>query len=50
MSTLIQARIFLGEPLYGLQIVGTLLILVGILLIGRSRKASVPVAAASVTK
>lgn len=50
VSTLVQAKIFLGEPLYGLQIVGTLLILSGILLIGRSRKVSVPSTAASVTK
>jgi drug/metabolite transporter (DMT)-like permease len=37
VSTILQAYIFLGEPVFGLQIVGTSLILVGVLLIGRSK-------------
>jgi len=37
-STIIQANIFLGEPIFGLQILGTSLILVGVLLIGWKAK------------
>lgn len=39
-STIIQANIFLGEPIFALQIVGTLLILAGVLLIGWRAKPS----------
>ncbi|SKC75796.1 DMT family transporter [Ohtaekwangia koreensis] len=38
MSTILQAYFFLHEPIYALQITGTILILVGILLIGRKGK------------
>lgn len=38
VSTIIQAYIFLHEPILGLQIVGTVFILIGVLLIGRSKK------------
>lgn len=37
-STIIQANIFLGEPIFALQIVGTLLILGGVMLIGWKAK------------
>jgi drug/metabolite transporter (DMT)-like permease len=37
VSTILQAYIFLAEPVFGLQIVGTAFILVGVLLIGRSK-------------
>lgn len=37
-STIIQANIFLGEPIFALQIVGTMLILAGVLLIGWKAK------------
>lgn len=37
-STIIQANIFLGEPIFGLQIVGTCLILAGVMLIGWKAK------------
>ena len=39
VSTIIQAFIFLGEPIFFLQLVGTACILFGILLIGRKPKA-----------
>ncbi|HYC86607.1 MAG TPA: DMT family transporter [Chryseosolibacter sp.] len=35
VSTIIQAAIFLGEPVFALQIVGTLFVLGGVLLIGK---------------
>jgi drug/metabolite transporter (DMT)-like permease len=35
VSTIIQAFYFLGEPILALQVVGTLLILVGVLVIGK---------------
>lgn len=35
VSTILQAAIFLGEPVFFLQIVGTALVLAGVLLIGR---------------
>jgi len=38
VSTILQAFIFLGEPIFFLQIVGTACILFGILLIGRRQK------------
>lgn len=38
MSTILQAYIFLHEPIFVLQIAGTILILAGILLIGRKGK------------
>jgi drug/metabolite transporter (DMT)-like permease len=37
VSTIIQAYIFLGEPVHLTQIAGTVLILVGVLIIGRSK-------------
>jgi drug/metabolite transporter (DMT)-like permease len=37
VSTIIQAYFFLQEPILGLQIAGTVLILVGVLLIGRKK-------------
>lgn len=37
VSTILQAFIFLGEPILGLQILGTVFILVGVLIIGRSK-------------
>jgi drug/metabolite transporter (DMT)-like permease len=40
VSTILQAYIFLAEPVFGLQIVGTAFILVGVLLIGRSKTIS----------
>jgi drug/metabolite transporter (DMT)-like permease len=39
VSTILQAYFFLGEPVSVLQIAGTLLVLVGVLLIGRAAKA-----------
>lgn len=41
-STIIQANIFLGEPIFALQIVGTALILFGVLLIGWKVKQNLP--------
>ena len=38
VSTILQAFIILGEPILGLQILGTVFILVGVLIIGRSNK------------
>jgi drug/metabolite transporter (DMT)-like permease len=38
VSTIIQAAIFLGEPIFALQIVGTLFVLTGVLLIGKKNK------------
>lgn len=38
VSTIIQANIFLYEPILAVQIAGTILILVGVLIIGRSKK------------
>jgi drug/metabolite transporter (DMT)-like permease len=38
VSTIIQANIFLYEPILAAQIAGTVLILIGVLIIGRSRK------------
>ncbi|MFZ6014114.1 MAG: EamA family transporter, partial [Bacteroidota bacterium] len=35
VSTIIQANIFLSEPILALQIAGTVLILLGVLLIGK---------------
>jgi drug/metabolite transporter (DMT)-like permease len=37
ISTIVQAAIFLSEPVFGLQIVGTLLVLAGVILIGRKK-------------
>jgi drug/metabolite transporter (DMT)-like permease len=37
VSTIIQANIFLNEPIIALQIAGTILILVGVLLIGKKK-------------
>jgi drug/metabolite transporter (DMT)-like permease len=34
VSTIVQANIFLGEPLHGGQVLGTLLVIAGVLLIG----------------
>lgn len=39
-STIIQANIFLGEPIFGLQIAGTILILAGVTLISWKAKKS----------
>jgi drug/metabolite transporter (DMT)-like permease len=38
VSTIIQAAIFLQEPVFTLQIIGTLFVLGGVLLIGRKKK------------
>jgi drug/metabolite transporter (DMT)-like permease len=38
VSTILQAYIFLQEPVFALQILGTLMVLVGVLLIGRKAK------------
>jgi drug/metabolite transporter (DMT)-like permease len=38
VSTIIQAYYFLGEPFLLFQIIGTALVLVGVLIIGRGRK------------
>jgi drug/metabolite transporter (DMT)-like permease len=38
VSTIIQANIFLSEPILAMQIAGTVLILVGVLVIGRSKR------------
>jgi drug/metabolite transporter (DMT)-like permease len=38
VSTIIQANIFLYEPILAAQIAGTVLILIGVLIIGRSKK------------
>lgn len=38
VSTIIQANIFLYEPIFALQIAGTALVLVGVLLIGKSAR------------
>jgi drug/metabolite transporter (DMT)-like permease len=38
VSTIVQANIFLSEPILGLQIAGTILILVGVLLISRKKR------------
>jgi drug/metabolite transporter (DMT)-like permease len=35
VSTILQAYFFLGEPVSGLQIAGTVLVLIGVLLIGK---------------
>jgi drug/metabolite transporter (DMT)-like permease len=40
VSTIIQANIFLYEPVTSAQIIGTLLILVGVFMIGRQKKTS----------
>ncbi|MEX1241595.1 MAG: DMT family transporter, partial [Cyclobacteriaceae bacterium] len=37
VSTIIQANIFLYEPIFALQIAGTVLILIGVLIIGRKK-------------
>jgi drug/metabolite transporter (DMT)-like permease len=37
VSTILQAAIFLNEPVFALQIIGTLLVLGGVLLIGRKK-------------
>jgi drug/metabolite transporter (DMT)-like permease len=37
VSTIIQANIFLYEPILALQIAGTMLILVGVLIISREK-------------
>lgn len=39
VSTIIQANIFLNEPILAVQIAGTVLILVGVLIISRGKKA-----------
>ena len=38
VSTILQAAIFLQEPIYALQLFGTGLILVGILIIGQKKQ------------
>lgn len=38
VSTILQASIFLNEPVFALQIIGTILVLLGILLIGGKNK------------
>jgi drug/metabolite transporter (DMT)-like permease len=38
VSTIIQANVFLSEPIFSSQLVGTALILIGVLLIGKSKK------------
>lgn len=38
VSTIIQANIFLYEPIFALQIAGTVLVLMGVLLIGRTSR------------
>lgn len=38
ISTIIQANIFLFEPIFALQVAGTMLVLTGILLIGRTTR------------
>jgi drug/metabolite transporter (DMT)-like permease len=38
VSTIIQASVFLDEPIYGLQLAGTALILVGVLLVGHKKQ------------
>lgn len=38
VSTIVQAYFFLGEPIFVLQIAGTLMILAGVIIIGRSGK------------
>ncbi|HEX5172507.1 MAG TPA: DMT family transporter [Cyclobacteriaceae bacterium] len=40
VSTIIQAYYFLGEPFLALQIVGTILVLAGVLIVGRSAKST----------
>jgi drug/metabolite transporter (DMT)-like permease len=38
VSTIIQAYLFLNEPIFALQIAGTLLVLAGVLLIGKTQR------------
>jgi len=38
ISTIIQAAVFLGEPVFALQIAGTLLVLAGVMLIGKRKQ------------
>ena len=38
VSTIIQANIFLHEPIFALQIAGTILVLTGVLLIGKNTR------------
>lgn len=42
ISTIIQASVFLGEPVFPLQIIGTVLVLGGVLLIGRKKTSLSP--------
>ena len=42
VSTIIQANIFLHEPVFALQIAGTILVLAGVLLIGKTANAKKP--------
>ncbi len=39
VSTIIQAHFVLGEPIFAEQVIGTLLVLVGVLMIGKKNKA-----------
>ncbi len=41
VSTIIQAHFILGEPIIHLQMIGTLLVIIGVILIGRSAKNTV---------
>jgi drug/metabolite transporter (DMT)-like permease len=50
VSTIIQANLFLNEPVFAMQIAGTILILSGILIIGRSKHKSTPIPSGSVGK
>ena len=38
ISTIVQANIFLYEPIFALQIAGTALVLTGVLLIGKTAR------------
>jgi drug/metabolite transporter (DMT)-like permease len=40
VSTILQAWLFLGEPVLEMQIAGTVLILAGVLIIGRGKRKS----------
>lgn len=41
VSTILQAAIFLDEPIYALQLIGTGLILVGVFIVGQKKEAAV---------
>lgn len=47
VSTIIQANIFLYEPVFAMQIAGTILILSGIFIIGKTKRKSVPIPSGS---